>query len=94
MRAPKTHHLKTQHHFFEMVRIGIKPFELRQDDRDFWSGDVLVLQEIDQTGQATGRELVREVTCIVADGPWLTPGYVAMGLREIFLPPDKLWGDK
>ena len=30
----------------------------------------------------TGARCRRVISCIVADGPWLTPGYVAMGLRE------------
>lgn len=42
---PKTHHLKTLPVYFDAVRRGDKTFEIRKNDRDFQTGDTLVLQE-------------------------------------------------
>jgi len=42
-----THALKTWPAYYEEVVSGNKPFELRKDDREFKSGDVVILQEYD-----------------------------------------------
>lgn len=42
---PKTHHLKTLPVYFDAVRRGDKTFEIRKNDRDFQTGDTLVLEE-------------------------------------------------
>lgn len=40
-----THHLKTLPVYFDAVKRGDKTFELRKNDRDFQTGDTLVLEE-------------------------------------------------
>ena len=40
-----THHLKILPCYFREVASGNKTFELRKNDRDFKSGDSLILQE-------------------------------------------------
>lgn len=41
----KTHYLKTLPAYFDAVHRGDKTFEIRSNDRDFQTGDTLVLQE-------------------------------------------------
>lgn len=43
----KIHQLKTLPEYFQLVRDGIKTFEVRKNDRDFKQGDILILQEYD-----------------------------------------------
>lgn len=45
----KTHKLKTLPAYFDAVERGDKTFELRNNDRDFQAGDVLLLEEFDPT---------------------------------------------
>jgi hypothetical protein len=40
-----THFLKTHPPYFARVQAGEKNFEVRKNDRDFQTGDILVLQE-------------------------------------------------
>lgn len=78
----KTHHLKTWPEYFQAVARGDKRFELRKDDRDFRRGDILILQEYDPNEREyTGKELTFRISYILRGGEWLTPGYVALGLR-------------
>ena len=52
----KYHYLKTEAEYFQAVKIGLKKFEIRKNDRDFQVGDVLFLQET-VGGVYTGRRL-------------------------------------
>lgn len=49
------HVLKIQPKYFEMVKWGIKRFELRKDDRNYQVGDFIVLREY-ENGEYTGSE--------------------------------------
>lgn len=40
-----THHLKTMPEYFQAVIDGRKPFELRENDRDFKVGEKVILEE-------------------------------------------------
>lgn len=51
------HELKTRHEFFKVAWAGNKPFEIRRNDRNFDVHDEVVLQEIDDDGELTGREI-------------------------------------
>lgn len=44
---PKVHELKTEPAYFDAVLRGDKTFEVRKNDRDFQTGDTLVLKEFD-----------------------------------------------
>lgn len=41
----ETHYLKTWPTYFNAVKNGSKKFEIRLNDRDYRSGDILVLEE-------------------------------------------------
>ena len=79
------HRLKTWPDTFNLSLGGVKPFEVRQDDRGYAVGDTLCLKEWDPLGQIyTGRELTRRVTCILrTGGPVALPdGLVVMGVED------------
>jgi hypothetical protein len=46
-KMSKIHYLKTLPVYFDAVRRGDKTFEIRKNDRDFQTGDTLVLKEFD-----------------------------------------------
>ena len=78
------HDLKCWPEYFQAVKSGIKPFELRKDDRGYDVGDVLHLREFDpDTALYTGDEIDKTVTYVL---PVVTYGagnderYVIMGL--------------
>lgn len=76
------HVLKTHPPYFAAVRNGIKPFEVRFDDRGYQVNDMVVLAEYDPvtatyTGETVGPFTI---TYILRDFVGLTPGYVGLGL--------------
>lgn len=78
-----THELKTWPAYFEAVSSGIKPFELRRDDREFAAGDLLRLREYDpDAARYTGRVVEAKVSYVVRDAPHfgLMPGFAILGL--------------
>ena len=81
----KLHDLKILKEYFDAKLAGIKPFEIRYNDRDFQVGDYLRLREIVPTPgtspvihEYTGRVLITEVLYILK-GVGLQDGYVALG---------------
>jgi len=56
---------KIQKEYFEKILSGEKNFELRLADWECNVGDVLVLREIDENRNYTGRELEKEVAYIL-----------------------------
>lgn len=84
----KTHHLKCWPEFFEAVIDGRKPFEVRENDRGYEVGDMLVLNEYrTEEHDYTGRKAERTITYILPFG--IMPGidradsdYVVLGLRD------------
>lgn len=78
------HELKTQPPYFTLIEAGLKLFELRKDDRGYETGDLLILREwLPEEETYTGYSLCAVITCIVRDGPWLAPGYVALGIKVL-----------
>jgi ASC-1-like (ASCH) protein len=73
-----TFHLKTRTDYFELVHRGIKPFEVRLGDRPYKVGDHLVLEEVDHTGEYTGRTVERQISTIVS----------ALEISTLFAPED------
>jgi len=82
------HELKTWSKYFNMIKSGEKPFELRKNDRGFLVGHELLLREYNPEKQSyTGQMLSRKITCVLegseAEQFGLKPGYCIMGLTEI-----------
>lgn len=75
-----THDLKILPIYFEEVLKGIKTFELRKNDRNFKTEDILRLREF-LNGEYTGREVLRRVTYILGGGNYgLEEGYVILAI--------------
>jgi ParB family chromosome partitioning protein len=80
----RTHHLKTWPTQFEAVLLGVKTFEYRRNDRDFETGDTLVLCEFDpHTSRYSGRRFHVLVTYIIHGSQFGIPaGFCVMGVKE------------
>lgn len=80
-RQPVGHVLKTQPQHFQDIIEGAKTFEVRKDDRDFASGDTVVLVEYDPaTKQHTGRSTTRTIGYLGRGAPY-PAGYCAFLLE-------------
>lgn len=55
------HHLKLNEEYYTLVDRGIKNFEVRLGDRDYWIGDTLILHEVDDYGDEVGRSITRTI---------------------------------
>ena len=86
------HHLKCSEEYYILVADGIKNFEVRLADRDYHIGDVLILCEVDDHGEYTGRSITRTITyplkLSVCAKFYETEqieghGLVVLGLREV-----------
>ncbi|MDY6922774.1 MAG: ASCH/PUA domain-containing protein [Pseudomonadota bacterium] len=81
-RPVRRHRLKTWPGPFRAVRAGLKPWELRRDDRGYEVGDTLDLDEWQPSGgDFTGERETRVVRWLLR-GPafGLPAGYVIMSL--------------
>lgn len=77
------HALKIYPEYYEAVKSGKKPFEVRKNDRDFKVGDILALNEFDlleRKGQYTGRAIFQRITYILADEAYCKTGFVIIGI--------------
>lgn len=83
-KEPKRHHIKILPEYFLELRLGLKNFEIRLNDRDYEKGDILILNEYDPLEQSlTGQFEVREIGYILHDFTMgLQTGYVAMSLKK------------
>jgi len=80
------HELKCWDTYFQAVANRTKPFDIRKNDRNFQSGDILWLREwLVEENRYSGRSLYATVTLILSkfapEGfDVIVPGYVVMGL--------------
>jgi len=83
MTESRTHYLKIYPEYFELVKKGLKTFELRKNDRDFNEGDILCLSEWDdKLEQYTSKKLFCKITYVLK-GPsfGLSKGYCIMSIK-------------
>ena len=88
------HEVKCWPEFFKQIVAGIKPFDLRRNDRDYKVGDFLKLKEWNpDTGEYTGEVCTKRIVCVLAaTGPTPEPlpqpkwglerGYCILGLAN------------
>lgn len=83
-----THYLKTWPRWFQAVWDRKKLYEVRHNDRHFYVGDILQLQEFDpETEKYTGREVQAEIMHILSQPEYpdgLRPGYGVLGLTNLY----------
>lgn len=75
------HKLKILPEYYIAVSDGRKTFEIRKNDRDFQVGDIVMLQEYDESG-FRGRNILVEIVYITDYEQ--KNNYVFLGIRTIF----------
>jgi len=90
------HDVKCWPEYFEAMRVGDKPFDLRFNDRDYQVGDSVLMREWSPEEGYTGRESANTITYILAGPffnpshdritPGLTDGWVILGFGQEALP--------
>lgn len=90
----KIHKLKTWPDYFEAVLNGEKTFEIRENDRGFQKGDIVVLEEYDPTKSLkieamgrpiedvgyTGRKIEKQISYVTN---WeQKENYIVMSIRN------------
>ena len=80
----KTHYKKLTQPYFDLVRLGIKTFELRKNDCDYQNGDILVLQEYDPKTKINPYGIIKaQIRCVLSDFEGLEKGYVILGIEVL-----------
>ena len=74
-----THRLKTLPQYYQPIIEGRKPFEIRKNDRNFYRGDDIILNEWDGKNY-TGRFCTGVIEDIF-DISFLLPDYVAFTFK-------------
>ena len=88
------HKLKTWPRFWDAVHSGEKTFEVRQNDRAFQTGDILVLEKFDPEKRAYVFDYTAErpkmmaiykrVTFLLQGGQFgIEPGFCVLGLGPV-----------
>ena len=96
--VPTTHELKVWPGCFTAVESGAKPFDVRENDRHFQVGDLLLLREYEpESEQYTGRTLTRWISYRLLGGSFgVAEDWCVLGFQELPPLPDgihdtKLW---
>lgn len=76
------HEVKLLKEYYNEVFMGRKTFEVRKNDRNYQTGDTLILNEWDNDKQEyTGRKMARNVLYILVGGQFgIEEGYVVMAI--------------
>jgi hypothetical protein len=75
-----THRLKIHPEYFQSAKDGLKPWELRLNDRNFQIGDEVILEEWDPSPSDepwgyTGRVITGTITYVLQDAFGMPEGY-------------------
>ena len=83
-RPPKTHEVKSHPEQFTAMVMGLKPWEVRKNDRDYRMGDILAISEWDPAkGQFTGFSVLGKITYML-QGKFGLPEDVCVLSLDIF----------
>lgn len=87
MRVQKkmTHLLKLNLRFCDDVFSGVKPFEIRYNDRDYHVGDIIKFLPVNDSGRVSSSHPIVShdyVITYLLDGWGLQDGYVAFAITE------------
>ena len=82
------HKLKLNAAYYDDSASGIKPFEIRKNDRDYKVGDILELRDwlwsgLSGKGMYTGEAHWKVITYILDDTEYLRDGYVCPAVSPI-----------
>lgn len=79
------HELKVWPEHFELLRTGLKKFEIRRNDRPFEVGHILALQEWSPVNlRYSGRRLHYKITCIYQGEQYgIMAGFAVLGISTI-----------
>lgn len=78
----RIHEVKLSTDFWDDIRSGRKRFELRKNDREYQTGDRLVMREY-ANGNYTGRVIRTDIIYMLEDYPGLEEGYAILGIGRI-----------
>lgn len=81
-RKRHVHYLKTVEPYFSAVKSGEKTFEVRRFDRDFQVGDLLRLVEYNPQRKSYGEHIIKKITYMLTDKPYVPEGYVILGISD------------
>lgn len=83
-RKKMIHELKTHPEYFQRILTGDKTFEVRKNDRDFQTGDVVLLREYYPDADTySGMEVELKIIYILNGGQFgIKKGYCVMGLSQ------------
>jgi ASC-1-like (ASCH) protein len=80
----RVHYLKTINPYFNDVDIGVKTFEVRKNDRDFKTGDIMILDEYDPiTNEFSGGRIKCIITYVLDDETYCKKSYVVLGFAKL-----------
>lgn len=74
------HYVKILPEYYRAIERGDKTFEVRYNDRNYQTYDVLHLQEW-MNGDYTGREITAEVTYLLDSPDFCKDGFMVMAIK-------------
>ena len=78
----RIHYIRLAATYYDDVKAGIKTFELRKNDRDYRTGDILEMNEFTD-GRNTGRVIRCRVIYMLEEYTGLTDGYCILGIKVL-----------
>ena len=84
-KIKKVHHLKTWPPYFQEIVEGNKTFDIRKNDRDFKTGDLIIFEEYAMGDLYTGRTIIRRIGYMLESQWGLAKGVCCMSI----LPENK-----
>ena len=84
MNRSQIHLLKTIEPYFSDVLSGDKTFQVRQNDREYHKGDILILIQYDPATKEFGKYSVQEVTYCLYNEDFTKEGHVIMAVKTVY----------